>query len=99
MPRWADYLISAVRYDETVSPKLVAEVQIHRDGYKIPPADIWSRQQLLKALCSIRTITWDEKKGWQKGPTVKRVKVNGIFYLKIERNELEGDDLGDIPSF
>ena len=51
MSKWADYLISEVRYIETTTTKHITSVKVHEDkGDKVGNSTIWNRQEVINAI-------------------------------------------------
>lgn len=103
MPKWADYLISAVRFEETAATKHISHVQVHKDGLMIPDAFTWTRAEVIKVLdkgYSFRTIMRNgTTEQWSKGFSVRKMRVDDSCYLKITQDDIKVDDIGDLPSF
>lgn len=100
MGKWADYGISAVRYDSTNTH--IEQVQIHEDtGSSIGKGQIVSRQTVVNAIEQGTTfITIIMKNGkWNKGEDVFIVKINGKKYIKTTSNNTEDDNLESLPTF
>ena len=94
----ADYSISGVRYD--VEHKLIQLVRVHTEPSHFLLGD-YSRHQVV---ASIRrgdrwiTIVQDGV-DWRTGADVHVVTVNGKEYLRTDWNEVEEDNLGELPEF
>jgi len=99
MEKWADYCISAVNYSE--DPKHIKEAKVHQDeGDTIGPGKIWSRSQIVSSIesgHSFITILRSEDGKWKRGEDVHVIKVNGKKYIRTDKNEIEEDNLGDLP--
>ncbi len=100
MEKWADYLISAVRYDS--DHQHITHLKVHEDkGDKVGDGKAYSRQAVVDAINSgntFVTIYKDDGK-WQKGQKVIVIKVNGVSYLKTMDNNKEEDNLENLPEF
>lgn len=98
--KWADYLISAVRYDANHTH--IDKVEIREDkGEKIGvpyeetrPAVI-SNHKKGKTYCTITK----GKDGWNKGAMVEILSVNGKEFIRTDKNQIEADNLGELPEF
>ncbi|MBT5200719.1 MAG: hypothetical protein HOM02_02560, partial [Thaumarchaeota archaeon] len=97
MDKWADYLISEVSYD---SEHLISVAIRHRDT-----DDGISKGQSVDRL----TISSDIKNGliyftihsgnnsWKKGKQILTYSIDGTPYLRIDKNKVKLDFLGDLP--
>jgi len=101
MSKWANYGISAVRYDRSHSR--IAKLRIHRDdGEQIGSALSSTRQEvvdLIQTGFSFVTILEDSDGNWTKGQPVEIVEIGGVEFLKTESNDSEGDNLENLPEF
>ena len=77
--KWADYLISAVRYNAAGTH--IDKVRVHEDkGEKIGSPGIWERSAVvtsLEANYTFMTITKSSEGAWQSGAKVGIVTVRG----------------------
>lgn len=101
MSKWADYGISAVRYD--VENKYIARVKVHVDnGDSIGIGSDWSRQDVLDKMddnYTFITIKKGSDDKWQKGQDVHTITVKGVRYLRTDANSRESDNLENLPLF
>lgn len=102
MEKWADFLISAVRYntDHTHIEYLVIQAD-NGDTVAIPPY-IESRRQIvgnIKKKLSYLTITRTKEGKWKQGQKVIIVKINEVEYIKTVENKTEDDNLENLPEF
>lgn len=101
MAKWADYCISAVRYN--VERTHIVKVKVHADtGDSIGNATDWARSDVVSAIESGKTFvtitrTSDEK--WSKGEDVRPVTINGVKYIRTDANSKASDNLGNLPEF
>ena len=100
MAKWADYLISAVRYG--TDPKHITHLKVHEDkdeevgvGKEYPRSDV---VDAINKGTSFVTIFMKNEK-WQKGQKVFVIKVGGKSYLKTVDNKKEEDNLENLPKF
>lgn len=100
MAKWADYCISAVRYD--TNEKHIEFVRVHKDlGESLGTAQEWSRSQVISALDkgnTFVTITYSGN-SWNRGADVHKVTINGIKYIRTDKNQQPSDNLGNLPRF
>ncbi len=102
MPKWADYAITAVRYDHGVRVEQgsrIALVEVRMDlGGRLGFAEIWTRQQVLEAVHqdheTFVTATQAADGTWTRGAHLQVVRVYGMDYLRLDRGEIPADDLG-----
>ncbi len=99
--KWADYGISAVRYNSERTHIQKVEVREDQDD-KFGPAQEWTRTQVVTAIergISFVTILRDSERRWQQGQAVHIVTVNGAKYLRTDQNSTARDNLGNLPDF
>lgn len=96
MGKWADYLISEVKYGKN---HLIEQVKIHtEDENGIGQGTLVDRSQIthnIKNGKSYKTIVHGLK-GWKLGDTVQVNRVDGDSYIRIDKNKTEKDFLGPI---
>src|SRR4051812_24496793 len=91
--KWADYGISAVRYNAAHSH--IDRVRAHVDnGQTIGPGDEYLRPDVVAAIKRGVTFVTIVNNGgkWNKGQPVNIVVIGGIEYLKTKNNGLPGDN-------
>jgi len=97
MKKWADYLISKVRYD---SENLISIAIRHQDtGLGITLGEPIDRSTItsdIKNGLSYITI-YNGKNSWKKGHKIQIFSIGGIPYLRIDENKVKLDYLGDLP--
>jgi hypothetical protein len=98
--KWADYLISAVRYNAAETH--IEKVRVHVDnGDSVGPASEWTRAKViaqLEAGYSFVTILKSNGK-WQKGATVRIVVIHGEKFIRTDADQTKEDNLGSLPRF
>ncbi|MDI9272446.1 DUF3892 domain-containing protein [Stenotrophomonas sp. PFBMAA-4] len=100
MAKWADYGISAVRYNAAHTH--IDRLRIHQDnGDSFGPAAEHERATIVRAIKDgVTFITIPRANGqWQKGQSVYIIKVNGVEYLKTVDNGQARDNLENLPEF
>ena len=101
MSKWADYGISAVRYNTDHTH--ITMVRIHADnGETIGHASDQNRQHVISEIkkgTTFVTITKNAEGKWNKGQPVYIIKVNGTEYIKTVDNKKECDNLENLPEF
>lgn len=100
MAIWADYGISAAKYDDEDTH--VVGVRAHKAEYASmrEPVELTRERVIseIEAGSSFVTMTKRDEK-WVRGQYVHLVRVNGVKYIRTDRNETESDNLGDLPRF
>ena len=97
MEKWADYLISEVSYD---SQHLISKVKRHKESEKgIDDGTLVERTNLTSDMykgLSYITI-YNHISTWKRGNTIHLFKIHGEPFLRIDKNKVNQDFLGDIP--
>ena len=97
MAKWADYLISEVTYD---SNHLILKIKQHTDnGKTISQGDIVDRDILVKNLgrgAKYMTL-YNSLEKVRIGKTVKYFRAYEHHYIRIDKNKVATDNLGDLP--
>ena len=101
MAKWADYCISAVRYNTEHTH--IVKAKVHTDGGEtIGSASEWMRSEVVDAIGrgkTFVTITRTSEGKWNKGEDVRVVTVNGVKYIRTDANSKASDNLGNLPEF
>ena len=100
MVKWADYCITAVRYD--VHRTHIAMVRARKDlGSKLGQEVEMSRSSVIALIDGGDAfVTAKKVEGkWMKGADVIVVTIGGVRYIKTEPNNTEVDNLGNLPEF
>ena len=100
MEKWADYGISAVRFNgEGI---YIDQVRVHKDkGNAMGDAEVWSREQVVSALESnytFMTILNCNQGIWSEGQEVSIVQVNGNKYIRTDKDQTPSDNLDNLPN-
>ncbi|MBZ9570552.1 DUF3892 domain-containing protein [Methanobrevibacter sp. TMH8] len=100
MGKWADYCISAVRYNNKNTH--IEYVEVRKDnGETIGSSETWKRADVLNKLNTGKTfctIIFKENK-WYEGADVIKVTIRGKEYIKTVNDGTEEDNLGKLPRF
>jgi hypothetical protein len=98
MQKWADFLISAARYEDLH----ITHLKIHSDNVtKVGGGATWTKEEVIDAMNGGKTfitIFKDTKGDWQKGKEVFLKRENGMYMITDDNNE-EADSLKDIQEF
>jgi hypothetical protein len=101
MTKWADYLISAVRYND---PKThIVAVRCHPDngdsvgaGTEVQRTTVVAK---IDAGSTFATIRKTQEGKWIRGEDVRTVIVDHTAYIRTDANGVKADNLGDLPLF
>ena len=103
MEKWADYLISAVRYTETLTTKHISQVRVHKDfGNSVGNPEIWSRESVVNAInlnTTFMTIMQNADGSWRAGAKVQKIWIFNAWYIKTVQDNTQKDNLGSLPEF
>ena len=100
MGKWADFLISAVRYSP--DRRLITEVKQHEDAED----DVGQESVVNRA--TVADIVKKGKKyvtvvssgsNWQQRDSVRTFIVEGNYYIRADKNKVSRDNLGPLPEF
>jgi hypothetical protein len=96
----ADYLISAVRYDQAETH--IEAVQVRTDdGEKVSQPSRLTRNNVITMLGEgsmfITIYAKDDK--WHRGATVKTVVIDGGTWIRTDADKTKADNLGDLPRY
>jgi molybdopterin biosynthesis enzyme len=101
MDKWADYGISAVRYNAEQTH--ILRVKVHEDkGDTIGIAVEQTRSEVVSAIErgeSFVTILRGADNKWEKGQDVHIITVNGVKYIRTDQNRRASDNLENLPEF
>ena len=101
MAKWADYCISAVRYNKEKTH--IEKVKVHVDnGDSIGVGNTWERKSVVDSIekkYTFVTITKNSKNKWNKGDDVSIIIINKVKYIRTDGNNKESDNLGSLPEF
>jgi Protein of unknown function (DUF3892) len=101
MAKWADYLISAVRYNNAESH--IDAVQYREDlGEKAGKLLQAARTDIVSMIGegkSFMTVMHDDKDELIRGAAVQVIEIDGVEYIKTVADNTKVDNLGDLPRF
>ncbi|MGD8306405.1 MAG: DUF3892 domain-containing protein [Ignavibacteria bacterium] len=99
--KWADYLISAVRYEDHFNRKSISHCKVHPDnGDSVGDGTTWSKDEIMEALMkgyTFNTISKDDRGKWKRGINVFLLMSNEI-YLNTD-GRINEDYLLNTPEF
>lgn len=99
--KWADYLVSAVRYN--TQRERIEKVKVHEDkGESIGNAKEWARKEVVAAITensTFCTILRSNDNKWRRGEDIHVVVVGGEKFIRTDANAEKQDNLGELPEF
>ena len=101
MAKWADYLISAVQYNNDKTHIIMVKQHIDQVDNVSPPVEV-SRLDVvinLKNNDSYMTIYEANEGQWKRGEEVEIIKVGNSEFITTDPNETKKDNLGELPQF
>jgi len=100
MAKWADYLISAVRYSP--DHRLITEIkQIEDADDSVGQESVVDRSIVAANIKKRKTYMtiFNAGSNWKKGSKVKTFNVDGDYYIRADNNKVNRDNLGILPEF
>lgn len=101
MVKWADYIITKVRY--STDKKHIEKVKISEDHGedKLAEPSEFTRQAVVNLLEGKKEIVtaYLENGSYKKGAKVDIVTVKGIKYIRTDETKIEKDNLERLPEF
>ena len=99
--KWADYLISQVRYNEAETH--IVKVVSHTDnGDSVSEGTELARSTVVIRLAegsTFMTITKNVEGKWARGAQVRAVTIGGEKYIRTDADSIKKDNLGSLPRF
>ena len=99
--KWADYLITAVRFNSAKTH--IDEIEVRADNgdtagspTKVKRSTVVSKLESGYKYC---TATRGSDKNWHKGAMVKIVTIEGTKYIKTKADGIKKDNLDNLPTF
>ncbi len=101
MAKWADYVITAVRFNDKHTH--IDRVRAHKDnGESLEAPQEYTRQTVVTAINDGLTFVTAFKASdgqWKKGEEVFIVHIHGTAYIKTKRDNTTRDNLDNLPEF
>lgn len=101
MAKWAEFLISEVRY--APDRKRILEVKQHKDKEgSVAEGEIVSRDVVssnLKKGMTYMTIHDGSSANWRKGDKVRTFIADGEYFIRADKNKVNRDNLGMLNEF
>jgi len=99
--KWAEYLISEVRYSP--DHKRILQVKQHKDlDGEVSEGEIVERDVVssnIKKGITYVTIHNGTSTTWKRGDGVKAFIVDGDYYIRVDKNKVNLDNLGMLNEF
>ena len=99
--KWADYLISKVRYNQDRTH--IDKVRVHEDkGDTVGRPTEWPRVNVVEKLDEGKkfvTILKNSDGDWTKGANVGTVRIGNKTYIRTDSNQTAADNLENLPEF
>ncbi len=105
MAKWADYLVSAVRYTTSQNTRYISHLKVHLDnGESVGTASTMDRDTVIKLLGGGTTFSTIYKKAatdtnWSLGKKIEVYTLNSKKFIKTVSNNKEEDNLEELPDF
>ena len=101
MVKWAEYLISEVRYSP--DHKRILQVKQHKDlDGEVSEGEIVERGVVssnIKKGTTYMTIHNGSSATWKRGDMVRAFIVDGDYYIRVDKNKVNLDNLGMLNEF
>jgi hypothetical protein len=103
MAKWADYLISAVRYSNSLSGRYISHLRVHKDnGDSAGTEESWTKSEVVASINignSFITVYKNLNNQWTRGEDIRVVVINNQSYLRTDANNISKDNLENLPEF
>ena len=103
MAKWADYLVSAVRYESSATGRHISHLRIHEDGDEmVGTAITWTKNQVATSINScqrFKTIYKNPADRWRMGEDIRVIIIDNEYFLRTDANRVKADNLGELPEF
>jgi hypothetical protein len=97
MAKWADFLISSVRFTETGKHKYVSHISLHNDtGEGV--GTVRTKDEIIALLDNgktVKTMRWVYP-SWSEGALVQTITLDGVRYLRTHRDAMTADNLDNM---
>ena len=102
MSKWADYLITGVRYDQNEVYISIVEAREDKDSELGSPAN-YKREQIVSAIkngtsfVTAFKVKENDKYVFKMGASVDIIIVDNVEYLRTDKNKTKKDNLENLP--
>jgi hypothetical protein len=101
MVKWAEYLISEVRYSPDHSR--ILQVKQHKDlDGEVSEGEIVDVSLVasnLKKGKSYMTIHNGSSETWKRGEMIRGFQIDGEYHIRVDKNKVNQDNLGMLNEF
>ncbi len=101
MVKWAEYLISEVRYNP--DHHRILQVKQHKDlDGKVSEGEIVDMAVIasnLKKGISYMTVHNGSSETWKRGESIKGFQSGGEYHIRADKNKVNHDNLGMLNEF
>lgn len=101
MAKWADFVITKVKYNQDRTH--IVEVEVQTDTGEAISNDPrrMARHEVVAAILQNTTfVTAYLRDGkWQKGEDVRVVTIHGERFIRTDSNSVKADNLGELPEY
>jgi len=100
MEKWADFLISAVRY--SADGTHIEKVRVHEDkGDTVGSPSESLRTEVVNNIKNGKTYVtiFKEQDKWKKGQDVHIIKVGNEEFIRTDKNQIARDNLENLLTF
>lgn len=101
MAKWADYLISAVRFNAAETH--IDKVRVHPDNdASVGIGNDMSRTEVIRRIdggATFATIYKNAEGEWSLGARVGVVLIDGVKYIRTRADRIKADNLDDLPRY
>ena len=97
MAKWADYLVSAVKYDDN---RKIVQARQHEDtGSDIGDGQLVDRMTIANNLKKGRSYAtvFSNDANWKLGDRIHLIRAGGEFSIRTDSNKVERDNLKYLP--
>ncbi|MDD2890229.1 MAG: DUF3892 domain-containing protein [bacterium] len=93
----ADYYISGVGYK---ARQQIERARVHKDRMgKLGTPEIWFRKEIISKIeeGSVFSTVYKDEGVWKRGEDVDTIEIEGVKYIRTDRNRSGEDNLGNLP--
>jgi hypothetical protein len=102
LEKWADYLISGVRYNSDSARRIISHFKVHIDnGDSVGESRTWTKEEVLKAFSNgqnFSAILKDSNGKWRRGEKISIVQLNELF-IRTDSKNIPEDYLNEVHEF
>jgi len=101
MSRWADFVITAVKYNTGHSHLVGAEIRTDTGTAISSDYRRVLRQEVISSIRGGTSFVTAYQQGgqWRKGEDVRVVNLHGELFIRTDENATKKDNLGSLPEY